>query len=453
MKRHHFINILLIIVIVSFIFIVSLFSFKKKTPLKITEVTNGVSYENLLTTYDPDNAVSVLYTNDDADIDKTILIAPGTIVMWYNGTLIPDGWTLCDGYQGTPDLRNRFIKGGNLSNSSNTPKTKDRGGNNKIYLNINNIPDHLHSATAKVSYSGSHFHNGKTEPHVHTHNYELPNEIKYMDEGDYDQVWNDVNISSYNKDTTEVDDHIHNFGNTTEKNAHIHQVNIKVDSVGYSVPIENDPLHYKLNFIMKLEGQPDDHISLDEKNVLHADREGNIMSTVLIPRGIIVMWNGYNIPYGWALCDGTNDTPNLIDMFVKSTINEDYGPGGSRYVTIQESNLPPHTHDAVCYLEENGSHSHVVQDSPAGKHSHRYSYKYSSPKTGDERDWAASSTDILRYNKTSETSEDSHTHNFITSNNGEHSHIITEYNMENIVGGRKINMDPPYYVLCYIMKI
>ena len=46
MKRHHFINILLIIVIVSFIFIVSLFSFKKKTPLKITEVTNGVSYEN-----------------------------------------------------------------------------------------------------------------------------------------------------------------------------------------------------------------------------------------------------------------------------------------------------------------------------------------------------------------------------------------------------------------------
>lgn len=452
MKRQHFINILLIIVIISFIFIVSLFSFKKKTPLKITEVTANVNaYENLLTTYDPDNAVSVLYTNEDADIDNTIIIAPGSIVMWYNGTIIPDGWALCDGYQGTPDLRNCFIKGGNLSNSSNTPKTKEKGGRNKFYLNINNIPDHQHSATANVSYSGSHSHNGQTDPYVHTHTYNIPNEINYMDQGVHDQVWND--ISENNKDTSEVDDHVHNFGNTTEKNNHIHQVNIKVGSVGYSVPIENEPLHFKLNFIMKLEGRPDDNIAIDEKNVLHTDREGNIMSTVLIPRGIIVMWNGYIIPYGWVLCDGTNDTPNLIDMFVKSTINEDYETGGSRYVTIQENNLPPHTHDAVSYLEESGKHSHIVQDSPAGKHSHKYKYKYSSPNKGDDEDMWAVSTDILRYTKTVETSEDSHTHNFITSNNGEHSHIITNYNMENVGGGKKINMDPPYYVLCYIMKI
>jgi hypothetical protein len=36
----------------------------------------------------------------------------GVIVMW-NGTLdaIPDGWALCDGSNGTPDLRNRFVMG------------------------------------------------------------------------------------------------------------------------------------------------------------------------------------------------------------------------------------------------------------------------------------------------------------------------------------------------------
>jgi hypothetical protein len=38
----------------------------------------------------------------------------------------------------------------------------------------------------------------------------------------------------------------------------------------------------------------------------------------LIPQGGIIMWSGAiaNIPSGWALCDGTNSTPNLTDRFV-----------------------------------------------------------------------------------------------------------------------------------------
>lgn len=35
-----------------------------------------------------------------------------------------------------------------------------------------------------------------------------------------------------------------------------------------------------------------------------------------IPAGIIVMWSGTTPPAGWALCDGTNDTPNLKGRFV-----------------------------------------------------------------------------------------------------------------------------------------
>lgn len=46
---------------------------------------------------------------------KAVLPKPtpaGTIVMWSGPTnKIPRGWTVCDGKNGTPDLRDRFIVG------------------------------------------------------------------------------------------------------------------------------------------------------------------------------------------------------------------------------------------------------------------------------------------------------------------------------------------------------
>ena len=38
----------------------------------------------------------------------------------------------------------------------------------------------------------------------------------------------------------------------------------------------------------------------------------------VIPVGGIIMWSGTNatIPSNWQLCDGTNNTPNLVDRFV-----------------------------------------------------------------------------------------------------------------------------------------
>jgi len=39
---------------------------------------------------------------------------------------------------------------------------------------------------------------------------------------------------------------------------------------------------------------------------------------IATPKGTIVMFNGaQEIPKGWALCDGTNGTPNLIGKFIK----------------------------------------------------------------------------------------------------------------------------------------
>lgn len=74
----------------------------------------------------------------------------------------------------------------------------------------------------------------------------------------------------------------------------------------------------------------------------------------LIPRGVIVMWSGTkdNIPKGWALCDGTHDTPDLSKKFVIAAYgsrgsNDGYQPhtkGGEERVTLSIDELPAHNH-------------------------------------------------------------------------------------------------------------
>ena len=64
-----------------------------------------------------------------------------------------------------------------------------------------------------------------------------------------------------------------------------------------------------------------------------------------MPVGSIIMFNGQaaDIPSGWAICDGTNGTPNLMDKFVKGS-NIAGSTGGASQVTLSVAQLPPHRH-------------------------------------------------------------------------------------------------------------
>ena len=64
----------------------------------------------------------------------------GMIILWYGDTSnIPGGWVLCNGQNGTPDLRDRFVIGaGNNFSAGNT------GGSNSITLSEANLPSHRH---------------------------------------------------------------------------------------------------------------------------------------------------------------------------------------------------------------------------------------------------------------------------------------------------------------------
>ena len=67
-----------------------------------------------------------------------------------------------------------------------------------------------------------------------------------------------------------------------------------------------------------------------------------------VPTGCIVLWSGAasDIPDGWHLCDGTNGTPDLRDRFVIGA-GSTYAPGatgGNAQVTLTEEQLPAHRH-------------------------------------------------------------------------------------------------------------
>lgn len=72
------------------------------------------------------------------------LIPSGIIVMW-SGVTIPNGWLLCDGTNGTPNLRDRFIVG-----SGNTYPIKSTGGFSFNTSPISNL-NHTHSFTSDSS--------------------------------------------------------------------------------------------------------------------------------------------------------------------------------------------------------------------------------------------------------------------------------------------------------------
>jgi hypothetical protein len=63
-------------------------------------------------------------------------IPVGTIVM-YRGTTMPAHWVLCDGKNNTPDLRDRFILGGELQDVGGQSAEKTAGDKDKKHFVLN----------------------------------------------------------------------------------------------------------------------------------------------------------------------------------------------------------------------------------------------------------------------------------------------------------------------------
>lgn len=201
--------------------------------------------------------------------------------------------------------------------------------------------------------------------------------------------------------------------------------------------------------------QADDHLRLI-KSALKAtfpNLNGPVTATAAqmnspFPAGIITMWAGSigSIPVGWALCDGTNGTPNLRDRFIVGA-GTTFAPGALGGSTVSGAG-GGHTHTAATA----GSHTHggVVGDTAltiAQIPSH--SHTYSALLTTGGHPTGANSIEARGVIDTGTTSSvgGGQAHNHTISSDGSHTHTLeaTPDHTHSVV--------PPYYALAYIMKL
>lgn len=143
----------------------------------------------------------------------------GMILMWSGAiTDIPTGWVLCDGNNGTPDLRDKFIVGagsGYIVGAS--------GGSNAVTLTSSQIPSHSHTASIEVS--GNHRHTVEDVP--------------VLQRDGTNGAWRITGVENSPKNyyTTYAGEHTHN---------------ITINNYGSGMSHENRPPYYALAYIMKI---------------------------------------------------------------------------------------------------------------------------------------------------------------------------------------------------------
>ena len=198
-------------------------------------------------------------------------------------------------------------------------------------------------------------------------------------------------------------------------------------------------------------------------DTLNYERVGAAPAAASVPVGGIILWSGSAsaIPAHWALCNGQNGTPDLRGRFIVGA-GGSYSPGatgGAETVTLGISQIPSHTHTATPTVStgagslttaSNGAHTHYAQCKAYGE------AKWSYPDWGRMASGSDGETGGIQYDRSNTEAEKT----FRILSSGAHAHTISgapsvsvSVSNANTGGGGAHENRPPYYALCYIMRI
>jgi hypothetical protein len=158
------------------------------------------------------------------------------------------------------------------------------------------------------------------------------------------------------------------------------------------------------------------------------------ISPFIVPSGGIIIWSGAqaNIPSGWVLCNGSNNTPDLRSRFIM-------GAGGVYNVGSTGGSA-----DAIAV-----AHTHTGTTSTSGSHTHVQVVSGYDTDTGNGGSKGTHPVgSIYAYNTSGVGTQQNSSKSTIEA--GMHNHTFTT----DSTGSSGINANlPPYYALCYIMKL
>jgi hypothetical protein len=181
-------------------------------------------------------------------------------------------------------------------------------------------------------------------------------------------------------------------------------------------------------------------------NVAVTNKSSTIATTAFVhsvlPYGVILMWSGSTgtIPTGFALCDGSNGTPNLRNRFVVGA-GDTFNPGttgGNTTPTVTTASSGEHSHtgstgSTTLTISQIPSHSHLMTEVPGA------SRIFDGAIDGS---YHAGNQDRTYSNRETNTIGGGQGHLHSIGSDGTHTHsVILQPTL------------PLYYALCYIMKV
>lgn len=192
----------------------------------------GVSYTKAET------EVRLATKADISDLERAVPM--GTIVMWY-GTeaAVNPGWAVCNGENGTPDLRDRFVMG-----AGTTYTTGSTGGSKDAVIvshthtaSTNTTGAHTHSLSGSTNTTGNHAHSIST----------ASGKGNYQSSGYSATVYTTKATAA----TTTTGNHSHSVSGTANSNGN-HTHSVTVNANGTSGTGKNLPPYTALFYIMKI---------------------------------------------------------------------------------------------------------------------------------------------------------------------------------------------------------